>query len=260
MHKIRFIFLFSVFFFFSPVFGEEKKQLIVSAASSLTQAFTEIGREFDKKYSVKVVFNFAGSGVLLQQIENGAPADIFASADQETVERGLEKELFDPKSRKNFMKNKLVLIVPSDGISKIRNLSQLKEDSIQRIAIGNSSTVPAGRYAKEVLEKEGIYQVLENKFIPGENVRQVLDYVARGEVDAGFVYKTDAMLMKDKVRIAIEDLKTKPILYPIVIVSKTTSPKESKLFLEFLSSPEARTIFEKFHFERIGSNRESLSK
>ncbi|WP_243394722.1 molybdate ABC transporter substrate-binding protein [Leptospira adleri] len=247
------VFLISFSLLLSPIFGEGERQLIVSAASSLTQAFTEIGKEFEKKHSIKVLFNFGASGVLLQQIENGAPADIFASADQETLEKGLEKQLFDPKSKKNFVRNRLVLIAPAET-AKIRFLAELKENFVQRIAIGNPATVPAGRYAKEVLEKEGLYKSLENKFIPGENVRQVLDYVARGEVDAGFVYRTDAALMQNKVRIVVDDLKTKPILYPIVIVSKTELPKESRLFVEFLNSSEARNIFEKFRFAKVESN------
>ncbi|AOP33564.1 molybdate ABC transporter substrate-binding protein [Leptospira tipperaryensis] len=254
MQKIKIIVLFWFLSFLSPIFGETKKQIIVSAASSLTQAFTEIGEAFEKKHSTKVFFNFAASGVLLQQIENGAPADVFASADQETVEKGSEKKLFDLKSKKNFVGNRLILVVPADRSSKIQSLSDLKEEFVQRIALGNVLTVPAGRYAKEVLEKEGIYKILEGKLIPGENVRQVLDYVARGEVEAGFVYKTDAMLMKENVKIAVADLKTRPILYPVVIVSKTSLPKESKLFVEFLFSPEAQKIFQKFHFAKGESN------
>ncbi|MBM9500171.1 molybdate ABC transporter substrate-binding protein [Leptospira sp. 201903071] len=251
IQRIKIVFFLFFFLCLSPIFGEEKKQLIVSAASSLTQAFTEIGKEFDKKHGIKVLLNFAASGVLLRQIENGAPASIFASADQESVEKGIKKKLFDRKSKKNFIRNRLVLIVPISGSSEIRVLSQLEEASVQRIAIGNPSTVPAGKYAKEVLEREEIYKTLEPKFIPGENVRQVLDYVARGEADAGFVYRTDALLFKEKVRIMIHDLSTEPILYPIVIVSDNVLPKESKLFLEFLSTPEVVKIFEKYHFERM---------
>ncbi|MBM9578840.1 molybdate ABC transporter substrate-binding protein [Leptospira sp. 201903070] len=234
---------------FTSLFAEEEPQLLVFAASSLSQVFSEIGKEFEKKHSRKVVFNFSASGILLRQIENGAPADVFASADQESVESGLENQLFDRKSKRNFVRNRLVLVVPKEATSVIESVFQLKENFVRKIALGNPSTVPAGKYAKEFLENEKIYEVLKDKFIPGENVRQVLEYVARGEVDAGFVYRTDAILKKEKVRIVTDVLKTKPILYPIVIVSKTSLPKESKLFIEFVSSPEARKIFEKYHFE-----------
>ncbi|TGL97435.1 molybdate ABC transporter substrate-binding protein [Leptospira barantonii] len=247
MKRFQITVILALTFCLSPIFGEEK-QLLVSAASSLTQAFGEIGKEFEKKHSIKVVFNFAASGILLQQIANGAPADVFASADQESVDKGLEKNLFDVSTRKNFVKNVLVLVVPVDSKLNLKKISDLKKETVQKISFGNPVTVPAGKYAKEVLDKEGWDEALEKKWIPGENVRQVLDYVSRGEVDAGFVYKTDAILFKDKVKIAISDLKTKPILYPAIAVAQSANSSEAKLFLEFLSSLPAKKIFEQYHF------------
>lgn len=247
MKRLRIAAILVLMFCLSPLFGGEK-QILVSAASSLTQAFGEIGKEFEKKHSVKVVFNFAASGILLQQIANGAPADVLASADQESVDKGLEKNLFDVSTRKNFVKNVLVLIVPIDSKSDLKKISDLKKETVQKISFGNPATVPAGKYAREALDKEGWDETLEKKWIPAENVRQVLDYVSRGEVDAGFVYKTDAILFKDKVKIAISDLKTKPILYPAIAVAQSANLSEAKLFLEFLSSPTAKKIFEQYHF------------
>ncbi|MCG6192899.1 molybdate ABC transporter substrate-binding protein [Leptospira sp. FAT2] len=231
----------------SPIFGEEKV-LLVSAASSLTQVFTSIGKEFEKKEGIKVSFNFAASGVLLQQIENGAPADVFASADQENVDKGLVKNLFDPATRKNFVSNSLVLIAPIDSKLNLKKVSDLRNETVRKISFGNPAIVPAGKYAKEVLEQEGWDAALEKKWIPGENVRQVLDYVSRGEVDAGFVYRTDAVLFQDRVKVAVANLKTKPILYPAIVVAKSSNGNEAKRFVEFLTSKEAKKIFQKYRF------------
>ncbi|XDD51429.1 molybdate ABC transporter substrate-binding protein [Leptospira sp. WS92.C1] len=248
---IKFIYSMALILILSitPVFGEPKS-ILVSAASSLTQVFTEIGTEFEKKHAIRVFFNFGASGMLLQQIENGAPADVFASADQENVDKGIEKNVLDVSTRKNFVKNNLVLIVPKDNVLNLKSIADLKKEEVLKIALGNPITVPAGRYTKGLLEKEGLYSLLEKKYIPGENARQVLEYVVRGEVDAGFVYKTDAALFQDKIQVIVADLSPKPILYPIVSVLKTPNPKETKLFIDFLSSPEALKLFQKYQFGR----------
>ena len=226
-----------------------EQELTVSAAASLTNAFPEIGKKIESANpGTKVIFNFAASGPLLQQIEQGAPVDVFASADQKTMDQAKEKNLVLNESRKNFVSNKLVLIVPAASRLAVSGLDALKGKDISKIALGKPETVPVGRYTKEVLTNEGVWDVLSPKFIPGDSVRQVLDYVSRGEVDAGFVYSTDAALVKDKVRIVATMEKHQPILYPIAIV-KTTSKKElGQRFIDMALSPEGQAILSSYGF------------
>ncbi len=227
------------------------QELIVSAAASLTNAFREIGAAFEKEHAgVKVVFNFAASGPLLQQIERGAPVDVFATADLETMDAAAEKKLIIPATHRNFVSNRLVLVVPSDARMTPKTLADLEAPGIQRIGIGNPATVPVGRYAREVLSEEKLWESLKPKLIFADSVRQVLDYVARGEVDAGFVYATDAGIAKDKVKQALELRTPRPIVYPIAIVSASKQPRLSKSFTDYVSGSNGQTILAKYGFRK----------
>ena len=175
------------------------QQITVSAAASLTDAFKELGPKFEAaKPGAIVRFNFAASGVLLQQISQGAPVDVFASADQETMARGADQKLMDTDTRRNFASNSLVLIEPATGGVGIKSLQDLAGAAVKKIAIGKVATVPVGRYTKQALVAANLWTALEPKFIPADSVRQVLDYVGRGEVEAGFVYRTDAAVMAEQ--------------------------------------------------------------
>jgi molybdate transport system substrate-binding protein len=225
------------------------QELTVSAAASLTNAFPEIGKHFESANpGTKVHFNFAASGPLLQQIEQGAPVDVFASADQKTMDQAKEKNLILDGSRKDFVSNKLVLIAPTTSKLPITGLQDLSSKDVSKIALGNPETVPAGRYTREVLTNEGLWESLSAKFIPGDSVRQVLDYVSRGEVDAGFVFATDAAVAKDKVRIIATMEKHKPILYPIAVVVATSKKELSQRFIDMVLSREGQEILSKYGF------------
>ena len=144
--------------------------------------------------------NFAASNPLLKQMQEGAPVDVFASADQETMDKAQKAQLIKPESRKNFVSNTVVLIVPAQG-KKFGSLAELKK--AQRIAVGSPESVPVGRYTRDALKSAGLWETLQPSFIYGNSVRQVLDYVARGEVDAGIVYATDAKQRADKVDVCL---------------------------------------------------------
>ncbi|BDA79433.1 molybdate ABC transporter substrate-binding protein [Leptospira kobayashii] len=245
--KFLYYFIIVSFLLSTPLFSDEQ-EIIVSAASSLTDVLKEIGEKFEKKHGVKAVFNFGSSGSLYQQIAKGAPADVFISADEDTLDKGIQKNVLDPKSKKILLKNNLVLILPQASIFKIETLKDLLKQEFKRIAIGNPNSVPAGRYAEQTLEKEKLLIALKEKFIPCENVRQVLDYVSREETDAGFVYQTDATIAEGKVKVALLLSGHKPILYPGTLVSGTKHPEASLLFLEFLQSAEAKEIFTQYKF------------
>src|SRR5690606_14296823 len=168
-------------------------ELTVSAAASLTGAFQDIARAYQARHpEVRVRLNLGGSGALLQQIAKGAPVDVFATADQETMDLAAQQRLIEPASRRDFARNALVLVVPADSSHRIDSLAALARPDIRRIALGNPASVPAGRYANEALRAAGLGEALRNRVIHTQNVRQSLAYVARGEVDAGFVYATDA--------------------------------------------------------------------
>ncbi|HTD03664.1 molybdate ABC transporter substrate-binding protein [Undibacterium sp.] len=226
-------------------------ELIVSGAASLTNAFKELGTAFQATHpATKLQFNFAASDTLLQQIAKGAPVDVFASADQETMDKAEAQKLIAPQSRRNFVGNSLVVILPSDSTATVKALGDLKQAGFKRIAIGNPASVPVGRYTKEVLEAAGSWPALEGKMILAQNVRQSLDYVARGEVDAGFVYGTDAAIQRDKVKVALTVPTQKPISYPLAVTAASGNAAEARQFVEFALSPEAQAIFAKYGFTK----------
>ncbi len=225
-------------------------ELLVSAAASLSEAFKEIGPRFAAKNpGVKVNFNFAASGPLLQQIAQGAPVDLFAAADQETMDRAEKGGHLRPGSRINFVANTLVLVTPP-GQSRIRGIADLRSNAVQRIALGNPDSVPAGRYAKEALEKQGVWQTLVPRYVMAISVKQALEYVQRGEVEAGFVYASDAVAARERVRVAAEVVTTTPIVYPAAVVATSPHPREAAALLRFLREPEAQEIFRKYGFKR----------
>ncbi|MGA9756597.1 MAG: molybdate ABC transporter substrate-binding protein [Desulfobaccales bacterium] len=231
----------------APVMGAQ--ELTVSAAASLTNAFPEIGKGFEQQHpGTKVIFNFAASGPLLQQIAQGAPVDVFAAADQKTMNQAQEKGLIVPASRKDFVSNTLVLIVPQDSKISLTGPKDLLSPAVQRVAVGNPAGVPAGRYTKEALEKAGLWDKLTPKFILAESVRQVLDYVSRGEVDAGLVYSTDAAIAKGKVKIVTEVQGHQPIVYPAALVAASQKQALAQEFLNFLFAPESGAVLSKYGF------------
>lgn len=230
----------------------QAEELIVSAAASLNNAFKEIAVDFEAKHpNDKVLFNFAASGALLQQIAKGAPVDVFASADQETMNQAEQQKLIDTKTRQNFTQNTLVLIVPIDSEINIQQLSELDKKDIKRIAIGNPASVPAGRYTQLALEKTGQWQSLQDKFIHTQNVRQALDYVARNEVDVGFVYGSDAAIMADKVKVILTVPLTTSVTYPIAQVEQNKHSQLANDFIKFVMSEQGQQILVKYGFETI---------
>ena len=225
------------------------QELTVSAAVSLTNALNEVAQQFSKAHpGTKVNYNFGASGALLQQMVQGAPVDVFASADQKTMNQAQEQNLVIPATRKNFVSNRLVLIVPMDSKLTLSGLKDLTEAAVKRVAVGNPATVPAGRYAKEALEQAGLWDKLSPKLVMAETVRQVLDYVRRGEVDAGLVYSTDAAIAKDQVKVVQTVTEHAPILYPIAATASSGKKELAQSFVDFVVSPPAQEIFQKFGF------------
>lgn len=223
-------------------------EMTVSAAASLTNAFTELKALFEKQHAGLTVYtNFAASNPLLKQIQEGAPVDVFASADQATMDKAAAAKVVDTSTRKNFASNDLVLIVPK-GTAKPAALTDLKK--CQKIALGKPDSVPAGRYTKAALTSAGLWETLMPQFIQGNSVRQVLDYVARGEVDAGFVYRTDALQLADKVDTVMNVEGHEPVSYPIAVVTTGKNAVMGQAFINFVLSPHGQAVLAKYGFSK----------
>jgi molybdate transport system substrate-binding protein len=222
--------------------GASCADLVVSAAASLTNAFKGIGTLYSAANpGTHVAFNFASSDILLAQIVKGAPADVFAAADEDAMDRAEQSGSLLQGSRRDFATNRLVVIVPA-GAAAISALRDLAGREYTRIAVGSPQSVPAGRYAKGALEKAGLWDRLQPRFVFATNVRQALDYVARQEAEAGFVYATDAAIFPDKVKVALDVPTTVPIRYPIAATRTTRVVAEARAFIDFLATPTAQRI------------------
>ena len=227
-----------------PLHAEE---LFVSAAASLTDALKEIGAKFEKESNIKIVFNFGASSMLARQIEEGAPADVFFSADEAQMNR-LQNGIV-PATRCDLLTNVLVVIALKDSAQNLSQLADLAKPEVTRIAIADPQGVPAGVYAKEVLTNANLWDRIEPKIAPTENVRATLAVMEAGNADAGFVYKTDAMISA-KVRIALQipaEFAPK-IVYPAAIVAGSRHQDQAQRFLAFLKTEEAGQIFRRLGF------------
>lgn len=229
-----------------------EKTLVVSAAISLKDALTRLAVDFEKHNGqVKILYNFGSTGQLRTQIENGAPADVFASASAGDMDKLSQKGMIIEASRVNLVANRLVLIKNSRQTLTVTDINDLTTGRVQRIAIGNPDTVPAGQYARDSLSYYHIYDKLKKKLIFGENVRQVLDYVARGEVDTGLVYATDALIEKQVTVVRTLPEEThKPIIYPIAVIQASQHAELAGKFIAFIHAPENFTIFREYGFEQ----------
>ncbi len=221
----------------------------VFAAASLTDSLKEIAGTYEKTSGDKIIFNFAASSTLARQIEEGAPADLFFSADEAKMDGLQKKNLIDPVTRKSRLGNSLVVVVAADSALQIQSASDLTNASIKQIALADPKAVPAGIYAKAWLTQQQLWPAIEPKVVPTENVRGALAAVESGNVEAGVVYKTDAGISK-KVKIAYEvPASDAPVIsYPMALVKESTQPDSAKKFLDYLDSPEAGDTFKKFGF------------
>lgn len=223
--------------------------LTVSAASSLGNAFKSLAPAFEAAHpGTRVLLNVAASDALLAQISKGAPVDVFASADQDSMDRAAAQSLLVPGTRHDFVGNRLVLIVPASSSGAVRGLTDLQSATVQRVALGKPEGVPAGRYARGALEAARLWAAIQPKAVYAVNVRQALDYVARGEADAGFVYATDAATQQDKVRVVSVVPTATPLRYPVAAVAGGAQQALARQFIDFLRSPAAQEVLVKHGF------------
>lgn len=233
-----------------PTQPAKPTEINISPAISLKDALTEIQNSYNaKRPNVKLVFNFGASSSLQKQIEQGAPVDIFISASQKEIDELELKNLIINSSRKNLVKNQLVLVVPINSPVEVNSFQDLSKPEVSRIALGEPALVPAGRYGQQVLQKLDLWDQLRNKAVFAKDVRTVLTYVETGNVDAGIVYKTDALIggRFKTVATAPEDTH-QPIVYPFAIIAGTKNLSEAENFAAFLITPESKAIFKKYGF------------
>jgi molybdate transport system substrate-binding protein len=235
---------------FAPPAGAQ--EVLLSVAVSLKDAVEEVGRGFTAtRPGVTLRYNFGASGDLQKQIEAGAPVDGFLSAGQRQMDELELRRLIVSASRRAFARNVLVAIKPADSKIDITRLADLLPAAVSRIAIGNPRTVPAGQYAQQSLRALGLWDQLQPKLVFAENVRQALDYVARGEVDAGFVYATDAATRAQGVKEAFRPPEDsyRPVIYPGAVVTAARQPALALAFLDALSGPSGREVLNRFGFQ-----------
>jgi molybdate transport system substrate-binding protein len=225
------------------------EEVEVFAAASLTDALKEIAATYEKTSGDKIIFNFAASNTLEMQIKASAPADIFFSADEAKMNDLTRQGLVVKETRKDLLSNSLVIIVPDDSKLTLTSAAHLTDPKIQKIALGQPQSVPAGIYAKAYLQKIGIWAQVEARVIPMENVRAALAAVETGNVDAGIVYKTDALHSK-KVKVACEVpvAEGPAIAYPAALVQGSKHAAAAKKFLDYLGEPSSLKTFEKYGF------------
>ena len=224
-------------------------EITVSAAISLKDALDEIAHLYSTEHpNAEVHFNLGGSGTLQRQIEQGAPVDIFISASPKEMDSLQSQALLLPDTRKDLAQNSVVLIVPA-GSSSISGFQDLTKAAVKTVAVGEPQTVPAGKYAQEVLTHFGIFDQLKPKLVLAKDVRQVLTYVETGNADAGIVYATDAKISKKVTVVATapEDSHS-PVVYPAALIKSSKNPGGAKTFLEFLGGEKARAVFQKYGF------------
>ncbi|NMG11394.1 molybdate ABC transporter substrate-binding protein [Brasilonema sp. UFV-L1] len=233
----------------SPVIAQSKANLLISAAASLKDAMEEIKTVYQQsKPNVNLTYNFGASGALQQQIEQGAPADVFISAGKKQIDALEQKGLLVPGSRANLANNSLVLVVPSNSTA-VSNFNNLTDAKVKKIAIGEPRSVPAGQYGEEVLQKLNLWQQVKPKVVYANNVRQVLASVESGNADAGLVYATDAKI-SDKVKVAVvaDDKSHAPIVYPMAVLKSSKNVDAAKEFVKFLSGDSAQAVLKKYGF------------
>jgi molybdate transport system substrate-binding protein len=241
--------LVAVVFGIASGFSVHATAINVFAAASLLESLQEIGKAYETSSGDAVVFNFGASSLLARQIKEGAPADLFFSADEAKMD-ALESEGFIEKAtRRCVLSNALVIVVALEKGVSIEDPGDLARGKVRRLALAEPSTVPAGIYAREYLEKRGLWSKVQPKVVPLGNVRAALAAVESGNAEAGIVYRTDAAISK-KVRVAYEvpASENPPISYPVAIVSNAKKPEAAARFLQFLESAEARGAFESHGF------------
>ncbi len=233
----------------TPVSAGENAVVNVSAAASLTDALKALKKSYEAKFpNTEIVYNFASSGLLQKQIEEGAPVDLFISAGKRQMDALTAQGLIVTSTRADLLGNEMVLIVAREKKNEIKSFQDLNAKA-NSFSIGVPEYVPAGKYGKQTLVSLNLWDKLNKRIVYGKDVRQVLAYVDSGNVDAGLVYKSDTVVLKSGVVVAAapEGLHA-PIVYPMAIIKGAKNPAAAEKFMVYLKSPEASKVFNRYMF------------
>ncbi|MFS8888164.1 molybdate ABC transporter substrate-binding protein [Synechococcus sp. R55.1] len=226
----------------------QSQPILVGAAVSLQPALTEIDRLFTARYpDIKVEYNFANSGSLQQQVEQGAPLDVVFFAAASFMDALAQQNLLVEGSRRDLLSNRMALIVPANARTKVQDFADLVAEEIRVLSIGDLQAMPAGRYAQEILTQAGVFETLRPKMVFASTVREILTAVEQGNADAGILFTSDAQL-SNRVRVVATADPITPIIYPVALVRDTPAGQS---YLEFLTSEEAAEVFVKYGFIRL---------
>jgi molybdate transport system substrate-binding protein len=230
--------------------GDRSTTLLIAAAASLENALKELDPIFAQANSeITVNYTFAASGPLQQQIQQGAPVDVFISAATAQMDALEHQTLILPETRRNLLTNRLVLVVPTPSRLKLTTFQQLTNSNVKRISVGEPRSVPAGQYAQELFTHLGILEQLRSKLVYGNSVRSVLGSVESGNADAGVVYATDAKISPQVQPIATAPSSLhSPIVYPLAVIRSSRKQPAARTYVQFLSSPQAQAVFKKYGF------------
>jgi len=245
----------TIAFFVSGCIGMDSEQepvtdITVSASAVLTEAFTDIEKEFEAENpGINVIMNFANAGSLRMQIEGGVPIDVYAPADRVQMDILASHGFVYNDSRKDFAASSLVIIVPKGNVLNLTTMEDLSKPEVKRIAFTDTEASTVGKYAKQSLVEKGIWNSVQNKMIIGDTVKSAMVHVERGEVDAGFVFMTDVKTAKPgTIEIITSVPVSKPIYYPIAVVTSTQHQKESQMFIDFVTGEKGSSILEQYEF------------
>ncbi|QOS99175.1 molybdate ABC transporter substrate-binding protein [Brevibacterium sp. JNUCC-42] len=236
-----------------PKSQQAKTEIFVSAAASMTDVLQDVKKEYETKHpNVTLTYNFGGSGKLAQQIEQGAPSDLFISASSKDMNSLKEKNLIAEDSLTKLVTNEMVLIAPKESTISVDSFEKITPALVKQFAIGEPSSVPVGRYTEEALTKLGLWEKMKPTMVYAKDVRQVLTYVESGNAELGVVYKSDA-LTSDKIKILATANQEwhSPIVYPAALVKATNHQKEAQEFLTFLTTDFSKSAFEKYGFHPV---------
>ncbi len=233
----------------SLALAAQAAQLTVHAAASLTDAMKEIAATYEKESGDQLRLNFDASSILERQIEEGAPGDIFLSADEAKMNQLEKAGLLEPGTRKALLSNSLVIVVPAESSLVVKSAADLESNKVRKIALAQPSSVPAGIYARTYLSSQDLWAELKPKVVPTQNVRAALAAVESWNAEAGFVYKSDA-LISQKVRVALEipAAEGPKISYPVAVLKGSGDLAAAKKFLAYLESGPALAVFQKYGF------------
>lgn len=231
--------------------SEETTELFISAAASLTDAMDDIQEIYEKEHNITLTFNFGGSGKLAQQIQQGAPVDVFISANENWLHSLIEEKLIDSATKVDMTGNKLVLIAKETSDLTYQSFAEINAKELTDVAIGKPESVPAGEYTKEALMSINKWDEVESKVVFAQDVRQVLTYVETGNAEIGFVYESDA-LSSDQVTVLAEadDSMHDPIVYPAGVTTDSNYKEEAQQFLEFMTSDLAQDVLATYGFTK----------